>query len=224
MREQQPSIRFMEQGYRILVCSGTIGAAVDLAQDFSVLQQQTPCAQSFVNHRKAAIARCRRRVKVVGILSRRALFLAVKCERTPAAHPIDQFVAAPTKGPDAGCRKAVLPERNHPRIVAHSSAHVNVRCGTRAEEELRRQEGPAASVSPAATDQAPTAPLNYVPCTKHEGDDIGYSYCAAIARSNKFRMAAWPSASFTWVRLVAPITGLMATIATSFARSRSPVN
>ena len=58
----------------------------------------------------------------------------------------------------------------------------------------------------------------------HKGDDFGYSYCAAIARSNKFRMAAWPSASFTWVRLVAPITGLMATIATSFARSRSPVN
>src|SRR5262245_59540515 len=149
MRKQQPSIRRMEQGYRILVCSGTIGAAVDLAQNFSLFQQQTLRAQSFVDHRKAAIARCRRRVKGVGVLGRRASLLAVKCERTPAAHPIDQFVAAPTKGADAGRREAVLPERSHPRIVAHSRpptigldtvtplaektirAHVNVSCESR---------------------------------------------------------------------------------------------
>lgn len=62
MREQQASTRFMEQGYRILVYTGMIVAAVDLAQNLSVLEQQTLRAQSFVDHCNSAIARCRHRI------------------------------------------------------------------------------------------------------------------------------------------------------------------
>src|SRR5262249_21468632 len=113
MREQQPSTRFMEQGYRILVYTGMIVTAVDLAQNLPVLEQQTLRAQSFVDHRKAAIARCRSRIKLVVVVDRRASFCAVKRERTPAAHPIEQFVAAPTKGADVGGWETVLFEWSH---------------------------------------------------------------------------------------------------------------
>jgi hypothetical protein len=113
MCEQQPSTRFVKQGDRILVRVGLVEATVDLAQNLSVLEHQAFRAQPFVDHGKATVARCRRCIKAIGVADRGALFSDVECERTAAAHPIDQAVAAPTKGADAGCREAVLPERSH---------------------------------------------------------------------------------------------------------------
>src|SRR5262249_4403521 len=113
MCEQEPSTRLMEQGNRIFVCFGVVEAAVDLALNLSILEQQTFRTQSFADHRKAAILRCRCCIKTVAVADPCVPVCAVKAERTAAAHPIDQVFAAPAKRMNAGCREAVLPEQSH---------------------------------------------------------------------------------------------------------------
>jgi hypothetical protein len=113
MCEQQQPARLTEERDWIFKGFRAVEAPVELAKNFSIIEQQPLRAPPLIDHRKSAVGRCGRCVEPVHIGDRRGAFPTVKRECAAAAHPIDEFVTAPTERADASCRKAVLREESH---------------------------------------------------------------------------------------------------------------
>ena len=97
VREQDAAVGTVEQGNGIFVRFRMVEAAIKLAKNLSVPKQKPLRSQPFIDHGKAPIRRCRRGVEPVAVAHAPWSLRAIGCERTAAADPIDEFVAAPAE-------------------------------------------------------------------------------------------------------------------------------